>query len=243
MRAREAARTHLRTHLSAIDRAGVFTTSGTTTLEFTDDRAALDKAMIGIQPRSGSTVSQMECPPVTYYMADQASKGDPQAFDVIAQDAIRCTSRDLLSGLSPDQSKTAAAMFARIAISKATARGEQDVQSTLDALNGILSRMSSAPGQRLMVLISPGFYITTESRGSAGALTDKALRSNVVISTIDGRGLYTVISGGDAAEDRDFTNTSAGCGYTQESLQTGEHPGPRRYSGRTRGWNRWHLVP
>ncbi len=219
MQSREAARKHLRTALLATDRAAVFTTSGTVTVDFTGDQEALDEAMKKVQPRPTAVIAQMECPPMTYYMADQISKGDSQAFQAATQDAIRCTNTDLLN-LTPAQAQAAASNVVTGAVARVTARSEHDILVTLDALNGILNRMSSTPGQRLMVLISPGFYITTESRISAGAITDKALRSNVVISTIDARGLYTVISGGDASEPRNFLNASTEAlknRYAQES--------------------------
>jgi VWFA-related protein len=207
MQAREAARKHLHTALLATDRAAVFTTSGTVTVDFTGDQEALDEAMKRVQPRPVALQPTLECPPLTYYMADQISKGDSQAADAAAQDTIRCANLDL-TNQTPAQLMAAARNIVAGAVSRVTSRSEHDILVTLDSLNGILGRMSSTPGQRLMVLISPGFYITTESRVSAGSIVDKALRSNVVISTIDARGLYTVIPGGDASEQRNFLNAS-----------------------------------
>jgi VWFA-related protein len=202
MQAREAARKHLHTALLATDRAGVFTTSGTVTLDFTGDQEALDEAMKKVQPKANTNMAQLECPPVTYYMADQIQKGDGQAFDAAVQDAIVCANLDPTTGLQ------AARGMAQGATARVVAVSEHEILVTLDSLNGILSRMSSTPGQRLMVLISPGFYITRESRIAAGSIVDKALRSNVVISTVDARGLYTVIAGGDASVPGRFLNAS-----------------------------------
>jgi hypothetical protein len=46
------------------------------------------------------------------------------------------------------------------------------------------------PGQRILVLVSPGFIVTTLMLESTD-LVDRANRSNIVINTIDARGLYT----------------------------------------------------
>jgi len=46
------------------------------------------------------------------------------------------------------------------------------------------------PGQRVLVLVSPGFLSTTLTL-DASELVDRAVRSNIVINTIDARGLYT----------------------------------------------------
>jgi VWFA-related protein len=215
MQSREAARKHLRTALLATDRAAVFTTSGTLSLDFTGDQAALDETMQRVQPKAHSAMANLECPPVTYYMADQMQKGDQQAMDAAVSDAFIC------GNLQPPPVGTQSAqIMAQSAMSRAIAQGEHDTLVTLDSFNGILSRMSSTPGQRLMVLISPGFYITTESRVSAGSITDKALRSNVVISTIDARGLYTVIAGGDAAEGRANFNPASQATKNRFAMQS-----------------------
>jgi VWFA-related protein len=199
---REAARKHLATLLPPSDRAAIYTTSGTVTLDFTGDHGALDEAMLKIQPRPNATFASMECPPVSYYMADLMQKGDGQANQAAIADAFMCGS------LPPPPAGTPAAQaMAQSSASRAIARAEQDNQVTLASLNAILGRMSSAPGQRLLILLSPGFYLTTDFRGSEAGIIDKAIRSNVLISGIDARGLYTVIPGGDASEGR-FTNVA-----------------------------------
>ena len=50
--------------LAPSDRVGIYSTSGQTTQEFTDDREALRKALLGIIPR-GSSVGFHDCPDVT----------------------------------------------------------------------------------------------------------------------------------------------------------------------------------
>src|SRR6266478_813084 len=55
----------------------------------------------------------------------------------------------------------------------------------------ILKRLSGMPGQRVMVFVSPGFLITSMLSLESSSLIDRANRANVVINTIDARGLYT----------------------------------------------------
>jgi VWFA-related protein len=72
------------------DRAAIFTTSGQTQLDFTDDRAKLQGTLTRILPRSLSRTATTECPNVTYYMADQIqNKHDDQALNIVAHDALR----------------------------------------------------------------------------------------------------------------------------------------------------------
>jgi hypothetical protein len=55
----------------------------------------------------------------------------------------------------------------------------------------LISRMAAMPGQRNIVLISPGFLVLDDRYPEAAKLIDNAAASNVVISGLDARGLYT----------------------------------------------------
>jgi VWFA-related protein len=58
----------------------------------------------------------------------------------------------------------------------------------------VVSQMGRLPGEHILVLISPGFPIrTSESRAGGTKLLDIAAQSNVVINTLDARGLYTTM--------------------------------------------------
>ena len=67
--AREAAREHVRTNSNPGDQAEVFTTSGRVTLDFTNDLALIDQALLRILPQM-SAAPDRECPQIGYYMAD-----------------------------------------------------------------------------------------------------------------------------------------------------------------------------
>jgi hypothetical protein len=56
------------------DRVGLFTTSGQLTLDFTSDKEALKRKLIGIVPRGALNKSTIECPNISYYVADQLEK-------------------------------------------------------------------------------------------------------------------------------------------------------------------------
>lgn len=62
-----------------------------------------------------------------------------------------------------------------------------------------MRRLSVMPGQRVMVFVSPGFLLTLHTH-EQGDLIDRANRSNIVINTIDARGLYTPDLLGDISE-------------------------------------------
>jgi VWFA-related protein len=70
--------------------------------------------------------------------------------------------------------------------------GRQDVHITYANLTAFVHAMANLPGQRMIVLVSPGFVsIEQESIFAESQLMDLAAQSNVTVSALDARGLYT----------------------------------------------------
>jgi VWFA-related protein len=192
MQARNAARQHLAESMRPDERVAIFTTSGKVMLDFTDDLGKIGETMLKILPHINTT--SHDCPPVTYYQADLIqNRNDGGAMTVAVQDAIACASIDPAMGLATAQN------MARAAASRALAIGEQDTRNALLVMWDIARRMSAAPGERMMVLISGGFYLTDFERREESDMIDRAIRSNVIVNALDARGLYTYIPGGDAS--------------------------------------------
>jgi len=94
VRVRDATDRHL-SSLESTDRAAIFSTSGQTTLDFTDDRAKLHETLLRLQPRPVSRSTIPECPDVSYYQADLIqNKNDQQAFQAAVADAMSCLRLD-----------------------------------------------------------------------------------------------------------------------------------------------------
>src|SRR5580693_6456757 len=73
-------------------RAAIFTTSGRTTLDFTDDRDALHQALLRIQP-SPTLVGggKKDCPDIGMYQADLiVNKNDPTALQLAESEYLTC---------------------------------------------------------------------------------------------------------------------------------------------------------
>lgn len=63
---------------------------------------------------------------------------------------------------------------------------------SLNAIKDVVRRMASAPGQRTVMVISPGFFtIDPMFYPDKNEILDRAIRANVIISAMDARGLYT----------------------------------------------------
>jgi VWFA-related protein len=189
MQARNAARQHLAENLRPDERVAIYTTSGKVMLDFTDDLGKIGEAMQKIAPHINS--SQNDCPPVTFYQADMIENhNDPTALQVAVSDTLACN-----SGMDPNSAQN----LAKAAASRALVMGEQDSRTALMVLKDIAARMAASPGERMMVLVSGGLYVTDFERREEIDMIDRAIRSNVMVNSLDARGLYTYIPGGDAS--------------------------------------------
>ena len=78
------------------------------------------------------------------------------------------------------------------------ARALLDSRNTLRVVEGLVDGMAKLPGQRTILLASAGF-LTGTLEMDLEDLMAKARHAEVVINTLDAKGLYTVIPGGDAS--------------------------------------------
>jgi VWFA-related protein len=190
--------------LAASDRVSLNTTSGQTTQEFTDDHEKLSKALLGIVPHSLTAQNFHDCPDVSYYQADLiVNKSDTQALAVATQEALDCA-------FNGDTRMTAAAQsMAQGAANRMIVEGDNETQYAYRHLEDVVRRLANMPGQRVLVLVSPGF-LTTTLQSEASDMVDRATRSNIVINTIDARGLYAPDVLGDIADPPRDTIRTAG---------------------------------
>jgi VWFA-related protein len=215
--ARIAAEHHLAT-LQPTDRAAIFSTSGQTMLDFTDDRVKLHDALLRLQPRPIAQTGTTDCPAISYYMADLILKNDPQALQAATEDAVTC----LRLPTTTPQQQQAAVLAAQGAVHAETfqqfAQGSQESRVALSVLKDVVRRISVMPGQRSMVLVSPGF-LTPETNMFQDYMDviDRALRSQVIISALDARGLYIIVPGGDISKPGTTNTLSAAVEHQYET--------------------------
>jgi VWFA-related protein len=189
-RVREAAERHFAT-LRPTDRAAIFTTSGQTTLDFTDDRAKLHATLFLLRPRPISSLNT-DCPDISYYQADLIfNKQDPDASQVAMQEALTCP-----GVIGTPNAATVASGLVSMKTQQMLAVGDQESHVSLTVLQQVVRNISRMPGQRSVVLVSPGF-IAPQMEFEYTDIIDRALRSQVVIDALDARGLYTIDTLGD----------------------------------------------
>jgi VWFA-related protein len=174
--------------LAKDDLAVVVSLSGKTNSGITNDRAKLLDAVKSLRSRSVYGADSADCPKIDYYQADQMeNKHDQAAIAAATQEELSCS-----PGMDAQRDQQTAERLAEGAARRALTVGELDVQSTYAALREYVRRAAALPGQRMIILVSPGFLnIAPESMTQESQLIDFAAQSNVAISALDARGLYT----------------------------------------------------
>jgi VWFA-related protein len=192
-RAREAAKRQLSESLTPTTRVAIYTTSGRTTQDFTNDGDQLQTTLNHILPWTSATRNgAQECPDIDLYQADLIqNKNDPQALAAAISEFMAC---------NPGVPQSAAQAVAQATASRVVNTGEHETQLALTVLRDVVRRMTASPGSRSIVLVSSGFFVTQDYRTNESDLMDRAIRANVTINSLDARGLYAIIPGGDASQ-------------------------------------------
>ena len=212
------------------DRAAIVTTSGQDVVDFTADRAKLHDALLKLRPRPVTSAGAQKCPDVSYYMADliENKEGglppvtvtDPTTgvATINLQTALGVATLETSLCMSlPPQAYSTALSLAQSAAGQALADGIHESRLALIVLKDAVRRISVMPGQRVIILASPGFLVVDELRPEELEVVDRAVRSNVVISSLDARGLYTEDPAGDIADRQyDQNVTRAKFAYQQQ---------------------------
>jgi VWFA-related protein len=205
-RVRAAAERHFTESLAPAIRAAIYTTSGRVFLDFTDDRQKLHEALLRIAPTpSAAEPPGGDCPDIIgIYQADLIlHKGDSTAGEDAAVELQKCFPQAAIS-------KGTVISFSE----KALAAQNLNTRSSMISMANVVERISVMPGSRSIVMVSPGFLMLSDNRAEEMELMDRAIRSNIVISTLDARGLYTPL-GGEAASSKDSGLT----GRTPDALK------------------------
>jgi VWFA-related protein len=217
LQGRQAANRQVDRTLDPNTRVGIFTTSGRTTQDFTGDAGKLHAAINRIQPWERGLDNQTDCPTISYYLADllinqsqslspglsdaqvMSRIGVDQLLNAVIQEAEACLQTTNLQQVLP-QVRTAAQLALSV--------GKTETFSGLSVLLDLVRSMSSLPGNRSIVMVSPGFLLATEQRVFENDIFEKAIHANVTINTLDVRGVAT-IPGMDASQ-RGYQGASAG---------------------------------
>ena len=188
----QAARAYLDT-LRAGDHAAILTTSGAVTLPFTSSKEQLHATLQKLSP--WHMEDGRRCPDLSLYEADLIlNKKDNDAIMAAIYEVQACNPGLPVAAANannpprPGATNDIATETVAAAAKAVFMAGEQRSRAGLNTLRNVVEYLSTAPGQRILVLASPGFLVPAALEKDA--LMDRAIRNQVVIDSLDARGLY-----------------------------------------------------
>jgi VWFA-related protein len=197
-RVRQAAEHYLANTQMAGDRVGIFTTSGEKQLDFTDNKEAVEEGLSKLLPRPIVPREENACPDVFDYQAYKiVHTSDPNALAIATREAFQCNYEGVQ--IDPQIALSASQNIARERAYRVMNVYQTETEYALRSLGQVIRRISYSPGQRNIVLVSPGFLTVSDER-EVSALAERALRAGVVINSLDARGLYVSHPLGDASK-------------------------------------------
>jgi len=172
--------------IAPTDRIAIFSTSGELTHGYTSDKELLRKTLLGLVPRARFLTSTVACPDVSFYEGNQIiNYSNTQIYNADVYDTLQCA-------FNGDNAQIAAARnMVQSAAQQALLQGETEGQYAFSFMQDVIRSLASRPGERVLLLASPGFLLTTAQHIDLSTVVDLANRNSVVINTLDGRGLYT----------------------------------------------------
>ncbi len=178
-----AARKLIGAGLPSDERMGIFTDSGTVTLDITNDTAALLAALLRIKSHSDQGDHGIAaCPTLTPYSSFVIAERidfplrERAVLEVMSS---RCDAvdRKTAEGLVQDRAESV------------WENSRQGSTAALDILKLLVAHLAKLEGNRILVLISDGFIDDGRMKNEKSAIFDDALRAHVVINSLSTAGI------------------------------------------------------
>jgi VWFA-related protein len=192
MAARDAADRYLAANLRASDHVAIFTT-GKILSDFTSDPKQLHTALFQLHSSGRNLTRVHECPDLTDYQAQQIVETDDSHSDVW----MATLAEVVICAPPPDPRDTPASI--RMLAQRILAMAQAQARENLEQLAKVVNVMTQAPGVRTVILVSPGFLSQSEQL-ALDRIVDRALRSQVVINSLDPKGLAVPMRENDVSQ-------------------------------------------
>ena len=190
---RTAAAHYLSTSVLPNERIGLFTASGRKQVDFTSDMASIQGGLVDLHTHQDTALNST--PPYLAYLRVENDQGPFNPYTLCG------SNQDCITGAT------------KILADARTSMEFSNSLSTriMSGLQSMIGLMNSLPGQRTLVIVSPGFQTFSVSlRPKLEMIVDSAIRAHVVINALDARGVY-----GDVTITDDLFNSQP---MTQDEL-------------------------
>lgn len=197
--ARVAMLKHIQKGIPPQERVALLTLSGRVGIQFTDDIEKFRETLMKVVP----VPPPAHFPPASFYLGEQYVRS-PNMLKTVAEilagppDALQVQTRVTLDclhlwGVAQDSG----VILAQSTLGEVGREGVAQATSALHILDSAVRLMSSMPGDRIMVLVSPGMYVPDDMRRHLNESIDRATRAGVIVNTLDARGTYAVDPSGE----------------------------------------------
>jgi len=199
----------------------VYSTSGRLQQGFTNDQEALRQTVARLMASPLTSASGKGCGQISYYQAQlMVAFNDQDAIQTAIDDVWSCKygkANQAYPTAVQDANQTATGVYNI---------GDVETDEAVRRISEIVGRLSEMPGDRAIVFVSPGFA-SMELAGKLSAILDKAIKANVVVNTVDARGLFVPDEGVDASSpgpcgDRNCSPETTSRFHVQQEQASGE---------------------
>jgi VWFA-related protein len=215
IQARDAADHYLSTNLQSQDRVAIFT-SGQMLSDFTSDPKQLHAALLKLRANATALTRAHYCPDLSDYQALQITQNNREALAVANDEVKHCEGGVLVgpagggpggggsgpangpSSLEAGSGGGIAQVVVETLAQNIVNQSQMQARANLQQLEQVVKYISQKPGQRIVILVSPGFLSQSEQY-QLDRLIDHALRSQVVISALDPKGLAILMREADTS--------------------------------------------
>jgi VWFA-related protein len=216
---REAAERYLAANVRSRDRVAIFTPEKMLS-DFTNDPQQIHNAVNNLKTSGRSILRVHDCPDLSDYQALQISQQENPESDAwrMALDEARTLCHiqasngdngdagdgpltDVKPTSSRPQSSPDNVLYSiiRSAARNVVFQSELQARANLQGLKRAVNYIAQMPGERTVILVSPGFLSESE-KYPLDEVIDRALRSQVIISSLDPRGLALLLRAADASQ-------------------------------------------
>jgi VWFA-related protein len=212
-RAQAAAKRFVKDALQPGLRIGIFTVSGTQTLDFTADASKITDTIAALKPHiriSGNGITA--CPRITPYRAFKIAQfRDRETLNIVMAEALMA---NCAYGATRQYFEDMAAETWR--------RVKEISLDTLALIGRVVDRLGQMPGTRVLLLASSGFFGQT-LEPQQNAIIDQAVRAGVVINALDAKGLYSEpLPGSRPGDPRAFRGAGSTTTLVLETMNLGD---------------------
>ena len=218
--ARTAAQKFVASSLRPADRVAIFTTSGQTFLDFTDDRDMLNQTLskLALHPLRRST--EEWCPTVSVYQADQMINSHNDGIIAAKVQEVR----SIADGnghtcFGPDLTYDRALSMVSTRAHAVLEQGRIETNANVVSLKDVARRLAEMPGERTLLFASPGFIFLQDQLQDEGPVIDLAIRSRVVINALDVKGVSG--AAGQSSMLHDLASGTGGRSFHENDLTKG----------------------